>query len=377
MRTSIRSSSTRARASRPLVFAATALLCGCHAQAPEPAGRPLASPTQPAATASWALRLVGSAVLERGAEVDGTPIGGLSALAYVADQQRLIALSDVGIRSRLYTFDLTIDADNITVAPRSVTLLRDQQDQPLDVDMDPEGLGLSSRGTLWIASEGSNDSNRTAAPAIHEFTRDGRLIRSLAVPAKFQSPVPQPRTRGVVFNRGFESLALSPTGRRLFTATETALIQDRRAPDASMRAYARILEYVRRGDSFEPAREEVYPVEPPAVPDDFDTFAGENGLVELLALSDTELLALERSFVVQTGVLTRRTHQRIRLFRITLGRTSDVRDRFSLLEGDPVEPVEKELLLDFSDRGQRDPRLVVNNFEAMTFGPRLPDEDAP
>jgi hypothetical protein len=315
---------------------------------------------------------VGSATVARGTTVGDTPIGGLSAIAYDAEHSSLLALSDVSAPSRVYTFDLSIEDDALRIRPRDVVLLRDAEGRSLTVDIDPEGMALSPTGHLLIASEYGGTEGASISSAIFEFTRQGWLVRSLPVPEKYRRESRGDRTRGVVFNKGFESLALSPDGRHLFTATETALLQDRRDGSAAG-AHARLLEYTERDGSFEPTREEVYPVEPPAAPDDFESFQGENGLVELLASSGTELLALERSFVVETGSDARRTHQRLRLYRVTPGVHPSVLGRFSLLDGMPYTPLEKELLLDFGNGRTGSPALIVDNFEAMTFGPPLAD----
>lgn len=317
------------------------------------------------------LRLVASTTIARGTQVGGVAIGGLSGIAYDPDEATVLALSDVGDPARFYTFGLTLTENDIGLAPRDVRLLQDGEGQPLPTGLDPEGIARSPDGTLFIASENDGAARPPVSPALFQFTRRGRLIRRLRIPGKYRRASREARS-GIVMNHAFESLALSPDGAHLFTATETALLQDRRDAAAGG-ALARLLQYDRRDGTYEPAREEVYPVEPPAVPADFETFQGENGLVELLALNDTDLLALERSFVVETGAAVRRTHQRIRLYRVSLGHHTDVLDRFSLLDGAPFAPLEKTLLLDFDDRSASLPGLIVDNFEGMTFGPALAD----
>ena len=95
-------------------------------------------------------------------------------------------------------------------------------------------------------------------------------------------------TRGVRPNAAFESLTLTPDERHLFTATETALVQDGEPAD-ERGARGRILEYEASGDLFEPRREFAYPLDPLAKPG-FTPGVFINGLVELLALGERAAL---------------------------------------------------------------------------------------
>ena len=124
-----------------------------------------------------------------------------------------------------------------------------------------------------------------------------------------------------------------------------------------------------------PRAEYVYPLGPLAPPEGFESPGGGGGLVELLALSESVLLALERDYVMDeerdgSGV------NRARLFRVELEGATDVSSVDALAdEASNIRPVRKELLLDFDDIV---PRLTegfraLDNFEALGLGPTLPD----
>ena len=92
--------------------------------------------------------------------------------------------------------------------------------------------------------------------------------------------------------------------------------------------------------------------------------------MEIVALSEDDLLVLERSF--QSGV-----GNTVRVFRVSLDGTEDVSDEPSLAEPG-LEPVEKELLVDLADcppSGATTPGTQANplldNYESLTLGPRL------
>jgi glycerophosphoryl diester phosphodiesterase len=115
----------------------------------------------------------------------------------------------------------------------------------------------------------------------------------------------------------------------------------------------------------------VYRVEPIRRPA-FEPAFAVNGLVELIALEDGALLALERSYVAEAARPGRGAN-RIRLFRISLAGATDVSALDSLKDVSNPAPVAKVPLLDLSDLdglGRLAPRL--DNFEAMAFGPTLP-----
>ena len=170
---------------------------------------------------------------------------------------------------------------------------------------------------------------------------------------------------GVRDNLAFESLAVTPDRKFLYTASENALAQDGPISDLGQESLSRILRYsLSLAQSLE---EFVYVTGGvPVAPDPPDAFS-DNGLVELVALdNDGTLLALERSFAVGVG-------NTIRLYEVlTQGATdvSGINDLFDEGTGVPVgfNPVDKRLLIDFADLD-----LAPDNVEGMTLGPRLSD----
>ncbi len=99
-----------------------------------------------------------------------------------------------------------------------------------------------------------------------------------------------------------------------------------------------------------------------------------NGLVELLAIDDTTLLALERGFVASQEK-PGENRCTIRLFSVTLSGATDVSTLESLKGHPEIVPLKKTLVLDLSQVQGLSPELApsLENFEGMTFGPRLPD----
>ena len=280
-----------------------------------------------------------------------TAVGGLSALTY--DRRRDVYYSLVDNQgttaARLYTLRLPLDSDGLG-APTvlDVTTLRDAAGQPYTgATFDGEGLVLTPQGDLLISSE--------TEPSIRRFAPDGRLLEELPVPQRFRFPAAGGGARG---NLTFESLALSPNGRSLFTATEGYLIPDDTTAADGQRI--RILRYEDRGPGgFVPGEEYFYLTDPNL------------GVVEVVALSERELLVLERGFAAGQG-------NTVRAYRVSLDGAADVSGAPSLATAG-VAPLAKELLFDLADcppSGATNPGMQVNplldNFESLALGPHLP-----
>ncbi|MEX2662215.1 MAG: esterase-like activity of phytase family protein, partial [Vicinamibacterales bacterium] len=237
--------------------------------------------------------------------------------------------------------------------------------------LDPEGIVVTPEGHLLISSEGVGHEEPRLPPAIVEYSADGRFIRQLAVRPRY-APNPQgPIIRGVRSNSGFESLTASPDFSRLFTASELPLAQDGEAEPFAPGSRTRLLEYVRDGGSYRPAREFAYEIDAldrPAYPVRFAV----NGLVELLALSGTEMLALERGYVESEDRSS--SVNRIRLFRVSLEGASDISGRETLRGAAGIVPVRKTLVADLNALPGLSPSLRnLDNFEGLAWGPPGPD----
>jgi hypothetical protein len=308
-----------------------------------------------------------------------TTVGGLSALAYDLNRDVFYALSDDRghlAPSRFYT--LAIDTDTTTpttpkiqsVEVKAVTTLKDQEgnDYPRD-RLDPEGMVLSPRHTLFITSEGV--ASTQAPPALNEYDLETGILKTeLRLPERFiPGPVDDPSNtvKGIRDNLGFEALTLSPTFSngasepfRLFLATESALAQDF-DPDPEHPLITRFLHYLIGPDQATFIAEYAYPL-------DLEPLgAVVNGLSELLAIDQGgHFLALERVYGIRGF--------EVKLFQLATGGAMDVSTLAALPELDPFNRIQKQLLLDFSTLEL--PVEAVDNLEAMTLGPPLPDGSA-
>lgn len=301
---------------------------------------------------------------------ENTPVGGLSAITYDRQKDRFYVLSDDRSQlapARFYTLDIDIGQTDTgetginDVIIEDVTFLTDEQGNSYPPgSIDPEGIALSPRKTVFIASEG--DPSQDIAPFIGEFDLEtGQKKLNIPIPNRYL-PDTAEKDKGVRNNLAFESLTVNPTGLvdvdpfRLFTATESATIQDD-VEKADVNARIRLMHYgINPIGSPILIAEHLYLLDPASI----DIIS--NGLTELLALKEEgNFLSLERTFGF--------TGAGAKIFQVVVGNATDISNVSSLKEDiTQIRPLKKKLLLDLNELG-----IYLDNLEGMTFGPRLAD----
>ena len=227
-------------------------------------------------------------------------------------------------------------------------------------------------GHLIVVAEGLGAVEPRIPPSVTEYGPRGAFVAALPVRDRYHQNRTGPQTKGVRPNLAFEAAAVTRSG-RLIVGTEGTLVQDGELTTFDKGAPSRILEYVRRDGEYRPAREFVYMVEPIRRPP-FESGLAVNGLVDLLSIDEDVFVALERSFVAETGN-TGRNIIRIQLFLIDLRPATDVSAHDSLKDAPAATPVKKTALVDLANVPGLSPDLApsLDNFEALAFGPRLAD----
>jgi hypothetical protein len=300
----------------------------------------------------------------------GPRFGGISGLAATSDPSVLVAISDDHETTRVYRLRMSgVGADFRVDALEFIPL---QAPPGGPAELDPEGIALAPGGNMIIVAEGVGNVEPRIPPSVNEYGPRGAFVRSLVVRDRFVPNRTGPQTKGVRPNLGFEAAAVTKSG-RLIVGTESTLVQDGELTSFAKGAPSRILEYVSRGGEYRPAREFVYMVEPIRRPA-FETGLAVNGLVDLLPVDDEVFLALERSFVAETGN-TGLNMNHIQVFLIDLRGAADVSAVDSLKDAGSFAPVKKVPLFDLSTVSGLSPDLApsLDNFEALAFGPKLAD----
>ncbi|MEQ1896113.1 MAG: esterase-like activity of phytase family protein [Vicinamibacterales bacterium] len=293
--------------------------------------------------------------------IDGTGavIAELSGAWYDERTRELLTVIDRRDQSTLITMELSV-APEVSLRPtRAVRVERALANRTMDL----EGVAPARDGHVFISSEGEAVNPEAPTPGVFEYTREGRLVRSLPIPAAYL---------GLRSNLGFEALSASPDGRRLFVGAESSLRQDGGPATVDAGALTRIL--VLDPTGLAGPHEYAYRTEPvPRLPEG-RAASGDNGVPEMLAIGSHDLLVLERAYVAEKGSGGRSANG-VRIFHVHLDPDAEVTGRWSLKETPPTAALRKTLVLDLATlASQLPPRLAnLENFEAMSFGPVLPD----
>lgn len=212
--------------------------------------------------------------------------------------------------------------------------------------LDLEGIALVPGGFIVASEKG---------PRILELDRQGKLRRDIPLPAHFAK---------ARVNKSLESLSLSPDGRYLFTTTEESLTTDGARTTTAMGTRVRVLRMNRDGGE---ATEHAYRTDP--MPHE----TGDYGVADLAALSDDDVLVLERGWSRGWG-------NTARVYSVSL--VDPAASCIASAELTPETPVvEKRLVVDLATVSasglpatrQKQAAPILDNFEGMAVGPVLPD----
>ncbi|MDH6157070.1 MULTISPECIES: esterase-like activity of phytase family protein [unclassified Janthinobacterium] len=316
------------------------------------------------------LRLIGEQRIDLKQAFQGTTVGGLSGIDYDAVKNNWVIESDDRSEinpARFYRATLAYDSKAFTgVSLTSVHFFTqpdgsrypnlahaklDTGDQVPDIEsirVDPQD------GSLWYASEG----NRKVG--LHPFVRhadsEGRYLATLPTPAMFKVSKEKTGSRN---NLSFEALSFSADGKSLWLGMEAALYQDGPPATPEHGSVTRITRLDRTGKVL---AQYAYPIEPvasrPAPGREAD-----NGVSEILAVNDHQLLVVERAGVENAeGVYA----NHVRIYAMETQGATDI-EALPALAGATYVPVRKRLLLDLEKIGL----AKIDNIEGISWGPRL------
>lgn len=335
-----------------------------------------------AAAPEISLKPLGTFEVSPEAAADGTPFGGISGLTYDPGSQTFYGISDargdapgtaflrMNGPPRYYSFRIVRAADGaFGLADVQAKLLPDAsggtyEGQPGKVD--PEAISLAADGSFYWSSEGSCPDYQ---PFIRQMSGDGRHVAEIATPTEYayspehcgKDPLfPSTGRTGSVSNAVFEAATVSPCSDTLFVATEAPLLQDW-AASAQAPAIVRMSALPLKGDTR--VRQYAYvmpPIDVPGVgPKHF-------GLVELLALNETELLALERTWIPENKIFA----SVIRIVRVSIEGADNIAGLGNQpLDPATIEPMQRQVLAVLNGALEPNSRALLDNMEAMSWGP--------
>lgn len=319
-----------------------------------------------AQAADFSLRVIGATSLPTGTLFQGVEFGGISGIDRAADGTYWAIADDRGGERgtpRFYNLSLDYDAAGFNgVAINSQTYMQrpDGTTFPSNArTVDPEGIRVAPNGNLYWSSEGNWNANAASRyqPFVREMTTSGVFVREFATPAMYNY-VDNASTGGRN-NKLFEALAVTPNG-TIYTANEDALVQDGPLTSVSNGSVVRLTAL----DPVSGAAGAQYAYELPPIPVDAvpgAPFGPDNGLPELLAISDTQFIAIERAFAFGVGNTIRLT-----LAEVT-AETTDV-SNFASLAGADYTPMRRTLLLEMPITYEG---ITLDNIEGVSWGKTL------
>ena len=132
--------------------------------------------------------------------------------------------ASTGVRMTLASTSLLVNDNERQLVGLSSAF--DQAHPKRGLRFDPEGARVGQAGQIFVSDE--------YGPSICEFSSSGKLARRFKIPAKFRptklsaDPAGENSTNktGRQVNGGFEGLALTPDGKKLFAFTQRPLLQD-------------------------------------------------------------------------------------------------------------------------------------------------------
>ena len=323
----------------------------------------------PVQAADFTLRVIGQHSIPTGTLFQGVEFGGISGIDRAADGSHWAISDDRGGERgtpRFYNLRLNYDASGFAAANavviHSQAFMQRPDGTPFPSNsrtVDPEGIRLAPNGNLYWSSEGNwsaNPANRYQ-PFVREMTTTGAFVRAFSTPAMFDYV--DNATTGGRSNKLFEALTVTPSG-TVYTANEDALIQDGPLTTLDAGSVVRLtaLDPV-TGQAGKQFAYQLPPIPVGAAPG--APFGPDNGLPELLALSDTAFIAVERAFAFGVGNTIRLVHTRI---------TPDTTDVSGIasLQGASVTPMTRELLLEMPITWQG---VTLDNIEGISWGHTL------
>lgn len=316
------------------------------------------------------LRLIGEQRIALKQPFEGTTVGGLSGIDYDAASATWVMESDDRSEinpARFYRATLSYDSEKFSgVTLNSVHFFTqpdgsrypnlaharlDKGDEVADI----ESIRVDPRdGSVWYSSEG----NRKVGlhPFVRHADRDGKFLATLPTPAMFNVSKEEVGSRN---NMSFEGLSFSPDGKSLWLGMEAALYQDGPLATPDHGSVVRITRLDRAGAVL---GQYAYPLDAvasrPAPGREAD-----NGVSEILAVNDHQVLVVERAGVANADGLYA---NHVRVYEMETQGATDIQ-ALPALTGATYVPARKRLLLDLEQIGL----ARVDNLEGISWGPRL------
>lgn len=317
------------------------------------------------------LKFIGEYDIPYNQSFQNTTIGGLSGIDYDRKHHVYYLISDDRSAmnpARFYTAKIFFNEKGIDsvkfitvkflLQPNGNVYPNSKQDAEHAPDPEAIRYNLKTNQLVW-SSEGERITNKEKIiledPSVNVISTNGNYVDSLILPSNMHMHAVEngPRKNGV-----FEGLSFSEHYKKLFVSVEEPLYEDgARAGWKDSSAWIRIIKYDVK--TKKPVAQYGYSIDPVAYPANPAGAFKINGVPDILAINNHQLLVMERSF--STG----RKSCTIKVYLAELNSADDV-SNLSSLKNFAFHPLQKKLLLNMDSLG-----IYTDNIEGMTLGPKL------
>lgn len=319
------------------------------------------------------LKLIGEQVLPPDFQWQSVRVGGLSGLYYDESEKILYAVCDDRGKygePRFYRFDViqntTQDKSQWNFKIKDMIWVKNQEGKkwPASV-LDLEAITILPWGNLLLSSEGDNNQKPRIPPLLFEIKKDGTWVRDYNIPEYYIPEASGEQKKGIQNNYGFEGLVYSSAANKVLAMTENSLVQDLKTFAKSAQKTMRLLSFsLEQAWTLKASEEYLYQYDNYEMINDLG-----HGVSEILPVAKDEILVMERgAFVNDKGVQTsiRIYHVKLSTGENIFGSTLDENKKYKFLQ--------KTLVLDFNNiKSEFKTFQRIDNFEGMTWGPKLAD----
>lgn len=305
------------------------------------------------------VRFLDDHIIAEDLEIDGTLVGGLSAIDYHDGSYYLVV--DDPRHPRIYKAEIEIQGERIHDIDITDVIYLDTDNPELkDEHLDMEGLVFHPiHHFFYISSEGLISNQKD--PSIFIISENGEFRDGFKIPENLLALSDQePRNNG-----SFEGLTMSHDGKGIWAAMELPLVKDGPTPKLyPTQSPVRITYFDHR--SKEPKRQFTYMLE--RITKFPWLYFAINGVTDMVEYAPDRFLILERGFSAGNG----RKGNRIRIFDVDASMATNTLDQNNL-KYNFHSPAKKELLYDFKWAKKFLAEGIIDNIEGLAFGPILPN----
>ncbi|RSC93861.1 esterase-like activity of phytase family protein [Tenacibaculum singaporense] len=288
--------------------------------------------------------------------INNTVIGGISGIDYYNNNYYMVV--DDATNPRILVGDITVKNDSIQSVNFEDVIIVDTISQfTKNHVLDLESIFVD-KGIINLVSEGSIQYKKD--PSIFEIDSKGNFKQEVEIPNYFKATSKaKPKHNGV-----FESSSKSFDGKGFWVAMEAPLEADGEEPTFHETQSPIRITYF-DNELKKATKQFAYQLEK------IDKLAkgkiNLNGTTAILEYRKNQFFIIERAYQSGYG-----SHGNVvRIFKATIDKTSTNTLENQSLKNEKYKPLKKELLFDFSTVKNQLTDGIIDNIEAITFGPIL------